>query len=45
MNWDKIFEPISSYVGDLSKHELKHLLLRVDYFRKRESQLMALDKE
>ena len=39
-NWDKILEPISSYVGDLSAHELKYLLPRVDFFKKHESQLM-----
>ena len=42
-NWDKILEPISSYVGDLSAHELKYLLPRVDFFKKHESQLQAVD--
>ena len=37
-NWDHIFDPISSYVGDLSKHELKFLEPRVDFFEKLESQ-------
>lgn len=44
-NWDKILEPISSYVGDLSEHELKCLLPRVDFFKKHESQLMSSDGE
>ena len=43
-NWDKILEPISSYVGDLSEHELKYLLPRVDFFKKHESQLMASEE-
>ncbi len=42
-NWEKILEPISSYVGDLSAHELKHLLPRVDFFKKHESQLSGVD--
>ena len=37
-NWDKILDPISSYVGDLNSHELKELLPRVDFFKKHESQ-------
>ena len=44
-SWDKILEPISSYVGDLSEHELKYLLPRVDFFKKHESQLQASDGE
>lgn len=42
---DKILEPISSYVGDLSEHELKYLLPRVDFFKKHESQLISSDGE
>ncbi|MDD5934803.1 MAG: class I tRNA ligase family protein [Clostridiales bacterium] len=37
-SWDHILEPISSYVGDLSKHEMKFLEPRVDFFSKLESQ-------
>lgn len=37
-NWDNIFAPIESYVGDLSKHEIKFLEPRVDFFAKHESQ-------
>ncbi|MGL4849255.1 MAG: class I tRNA ligase family protein [Clostridium sp.] len=37
-NWDNIFAPIEFYVGDLSKHELKFLEPRVDFFSKLESQ-------
>jgi len=44
-NWDNILEPISSYVGDLSVHELKYLLPRVDFFKKHESQLREADGE
>ena len=39
-NWDKILEPISSYVGDLGEHELEYLMPRVDFFKKHESQLV-----
>ena len=39
-SWDKILEPISSYVGDLGEHELKYLMPRVDFFKKHESQLV-----
>lgn len=42
-NWDKILDPISSYVGELSAHELKTLLPRVDFFKKHESQLAEAD--
>lgn len=44
-NWDKILEPISSYVGDLSEHKLKYLLPRVDFFKKHESQLLTAGGE
>lgn len=37
-NWDYILEPVSYYAGDLSKHELKWLEPRVDFFKKHESQ-------
>ena len=37
-NWDYIFEPIEFYTGDLSKHELKYLEPRVDFFEKLEWQ-------
>lgn len=37
-NWDYIFEDIAFYTGDLSKHELKFLEPRVDFFAKLESQ-------
>lgn len=38
-NWEHILEPISFYAGDLSKHELRFLEPRVDFFKKHESQL------
>ena len=44
-NWDNILEPISSYVGELSEHELKFLMPRVDFFKKHESQLREADGE
>lgn len=37
-HWDYIFETIEFYTGDLSKHELKFLEPRVDFFVKLESQ-------
>ncbi|HAX73662.1 MAG TPA: methionine--tRNA ligase [Firmicutes bacterium] len=37
-NWDHIFKPLEFYVGDLSKHELKFLEPRVDFFEKLECQ-------
>ncbi len=33
-SWDKIFDPLPSYVDDLSTHELKFLEPRVDFFKK-----------
>ena len=38
-NWEHILEPISYYAGDLSKHELKVLEPRVDFFKRHESQI------
>lgn len=38
-NWEHILEPISFYVGDLSRHELKVLEPRVDFFKKHECQI------
>lgn len=38
-------EPISAYVGDVSKHELKELLPRVDFFKKHESQLLRMEED
>lgn len=43
-SWDKILDPLSSYVGDLSKHELKELLPRVDFFKKHEVQLAEMEE-
>ncbi|MGL5150912.1 MAG: class I tRNA ligase family protein [Clostridium sp.] len=39
-NWDNIFAPLDSYVGDLSTHEMKFLEPRVDFFSKHESQFI-----
>lgn len=36
----KILAPISEYVTELSTHELKFLLPRVDFFKKHKSQLV-----
>ncbi|HAG68982.1 MAG TPA: methionine--tRNA ligase [Lachnospiraceae bacterium] len=33
-SWDKILEPLDAYIPDLSKHELKFLEPRVDFFKK-----------
>lgn len=38
-NWEHILEPISFYVDDLSRHELKVLEPRVDFFKKHECQI------
>ncbi|MBQ9118799.1 MAG: class I tRNA ligase family protein [Lachnospiraceae bacterium] len=38
-DWKHILEPISFYTGDLSRHELKVLEPRVDFFRKHECQI------
>ena len=38
-NWDYILEPISFYTGDLTRHELKVLEPREDFFKKHERQL------
>jgi len=37
--WNRILEPISAYVEDIEKHELKFLEPRVDFFKKHERQL------
>lgn len=44
-NWDYILDPMESYTGDLSKHELKFLEPRVDFFKKPEWQLTAGEEE
>lgn len=41
-DWNHIFEPISFYVGDVEKHELKYLEPRVDFFKKHECQLVGM---
>ena len=38
-DWNRILEPISVYVEDVEKHELKYLEPRVDFFKKHECQL------
>ena len=38
-DWNRILEPISAYVEDVKKHELKYLEPRVDFFKKHERQL------
>ncbi len=38
-DWNHIWEPLSFYVADLEKHELKYLEPRVDFFKKHECQL------
>lgn len=39
-DWEHILEPISYYVADLEKHELKWLEPRVDFFKKHECQMV-----
>lgn len=41
-SWDYIFEPIYTFIEDESKHKLKHLAPRVDFFKKHESQFQQL---
>ncbi len=43
-SWDKILEPISAYVSDITKHELKFLEPKVDFFKKPAWQFAAQDK-
>lgn len=38
-NWKYILEPVSFYAGDLSKHDLKVLEPRVDFFKKHDCQI------
>ncbi len=38
-DWNTILEPISAYVEDVEKHELKFLEPRVDFFKKHDCQL------
>lgn len=38
-DWEHILEPVSYYIGDLERHELKALEPREDFFKKHESQL------
>ena len=38
-DWNYILEPISAYVRDVEKHELKFLEARVDFFKKHKYQL------
>ena len=37
-DWEHILEPVSYYIGDLERHELKALEPREDFFKKHESQ-------
>ncbi len=38
-DWNTILEPVSAYVEDIERHELKYLEPRVDFFKKHECQL------
>jgi len=38
-NWNHILKPLSFYIGDLGKHELKVLEPRVDFFKKHDCQI------
>ncbi len=39
-DWNYILEPISAYIEDIERHELKYLEPRVDFFKKHECQLV-----
>ena len=39
-NWNNILDPVSAYVEDIERHELKYLESRVDFFKKHECQLV-----
>ena len=41
-DWKHILDPVSCYIADIGKHELKHLEPRVDFFKKHASQLAEL---
>ncbi len=43
-NWDHILEPISFYVPDISKHQVKFLEPRVDFFKKLDYQYKTNDE-
>jgi len=38
-NWEYIFEPVYTFIQDISTHKLKYLEPRVDFFEKHESQI------
>lgn len=38
-DWSAIFEPVSFYIADMERHQLKYLEPRVDFFRKHDCQL------
>lgn len=40
-DWDKIAEPLEAYMGDVTKHEIKFLEPRIDFFKKHESQFAS----
>lgn len=42
-NWDRIFEPISTFMNTMSDHRLKFLEPKVDFFKKHESQFINED--
>lgn len=39
-NWDRIFQPVYSFMDDPQEHRLKFLEPRVDFFKKHPSQIM-----
>ena len=43
-SWDKILMPLSAYVPDITKHELKFLEPKTDFFKKPLWQLTAQEK-
>ena len=44
-SWDYILEPLSAYIPDFSKHELKFLEPRVDFFKKPLHQIEGASEE
>ena len=44
-NWDRIFEPVYTFMDNPKEHKLKFLEPRVDFFKKHPSQLKQLSEE
>ncbi len=44
-SWERIFEPIYTFMGDPREHRLKFLEPRVDFFKKHPSQIKQFEEE